>query len=353
MNGGDDYEGLSYGDANGSEWYSIVINPLNPNELLISTEMDGRIFKTTNRGYDWKTVYQHPSANGSIPGKYFGFKAIAYAPSNPQIVYAGLSIAGNHGDLLQSKKGYGTCISVNGGETWSIQNNGIGDENINYIVVDPNNADIAYAATLLNGIYKTIDRGGTWTSINNGLPSANVRSLAIDPANPNILLAGLGEGAGIAKTNNGGELWEVSNNGIKIQCPSSLSPIGRPAIGFDLKEPQISLFNLSNAYYNVPWTNIVDIIFNPSNPQIVFAADLNSGILISTDQGESWSLIDDELSIKNVTCLTVSMDGQTLYAGTSGWGVLRLIWGENRPPQILSTIPSTADTVTMAHGDSL
>jgi len=350
MNGGNSWGGISSEAVNGAEWYSIVINPTNSNEILISDEHNGTIYKSNNGGYEWQNVYKHPSANSSDPQNRYGFKAIVYAPSNPQILYAGLSLAGNHGDLISSKQGYGICKSVNGGNTWLVQNNGIENENINYIVIHPNNPDIVYAATLLNGIYKTTNGGNNWTSKNNGLPSANVRSLTIDPNSPNILLAGLGEGAGIAKTYNGGDLWKASNNGIQIQCPSSLSPIGRPSIGFALNEPK---FNFFSEYYNIPWTNIVDIVFNPSNSNIVYTADLNSGVYLSSDHGETWLPIDDGLTTKNVSCLTISKDGQTLYAGTSGGGVFRLILGENRPPQILSTIPSTVDTISITYGDSL
>jgi len=46
--------------------------------------------------------------------------------------------------------------------------------------------------------------GLQWESLNNGLLSTNVWALAIDPQNPQVLYAGLGEGAGIFKSTNGG-----------------------------------------------------------------------------------------------------------------------------------------------------
>jgi photosystem II stability/assembly factor-like uncharacterized protein len=75
-------------------------------------------------------------------------------------------------------------------------------------------------------VFKTIDGGQSRIMKNNGLGSSDVRSLAIERQSPEVVYAGLGSGNGIFKTTNGGELWKEVNNGIDIQCPSCLLPIG-------------------------------------------------------------------------------------------------------------------------------
>lgn len=104
-------------------------------------------------------------------------------------------------------------------------------------------------------------------------------------------------------------------------------------------------------YQNVQWTKILDIVIDPADPKNVYAADFSSGIQTSSDAGKTWAPINEGISLRTATCLTISGDGKVLYAGVKGDGVLRLIL-ENRPPQIQRTIPSNADTVTVFRGDT-
>jgi len=76
----------------------------------------------------------------------------------------------------------------------------------------------------------------------------------------------------------------------------------------------------------VPWqfigpTNIggriVDIEFDPNNPQIVYAAAATGGIFKSTDTGLTWSAIFDDQSVLSMGDLAIDPNNsQILYAGT-------------------------------------
>jgi photosystem II stability/assembly factor-like uncharacterized protein len=277
-----------------------------------------------------------------------------YAPSNPNIVYGGLrkTVSGGH---LEPSFGpsFGVFKSTDGGETWLEKNSGLESsyKAINTIVVHPKNSNIAYAGTLHDGVYKTTNGGESWVRVCNGLGFADVRSLAIDPENLEIVYAGSGDGKGIAKSLDGGNNWQETNRGLRIECPSYLSSVGRGAAGFDLTKPK-NLFG-TDSYNFVPWTKIFDIVVDPHNHTRVYAADLNTGIYLSTDGGDSWYPINEGLSIKSVTCLAISSDGEVLYAGTSGGGVHRMVVGGNKAPQVLATVPNASDTVFVSYGDSL
>lgn len=354
-NGGEDWDGIRFSISCSGEWYAISLNPANPNEVLMSSEFDGTIYKSIDSGNSWKTVFQHPQVGQGGPQKSrHGFKDISYAPSDPTVVYAGMrkgrrSIDGD----FSPKPSFGMYKSIDGGETWFEINTGLNTSflNINVIAVHPTNPNIVYIGTWRDGIFKTTNGGESWELKSNGLASSDVRSLAIDPQNPNIVYVGLGEGAGVFKSTNGGEIWNQVNNGLSIECPNYLLPLGKVNQNITLEKMPRRL--IGSDYYSVPWTSVRSIVIDPTNSQTIFAADYHSGVYISTDGGDTWYAANQMLSTRAVSALAISGDGTILYAATSGGGVFRLTLGRNKPPQILTTIPGTADTVTITHGDSL
>jgi photosystem II stability/assembly factor-like uncharacterized protein len=329
FNGGHDWAGLAFPPATQAEWNAVSINPANSQEVLVADEIEGRMFKSTNGGNSWRLVFDHPDAgdpcNSGPQECRHGFKDITYAPSDTNIVYAGMrkgrrSIDGD----FPARPSFGIYKSTDGGETWFEINNGLETSliNINCIAIHPNNADIVYAGTWRDGVFKTTDGGQSWIMMNNGLVSADVRALAIDLQNPEVVYAGLGAGAGIFKTTNGGELWEEINNGLNIECPSYLLPIGRGAQKFTLEQPPRRF--ISTDYYSVPWTSIWSIVIDPTDSQTLYAADHQSGVHLSTDGGASWVPINQGLSTKAVTAMAISSHGKVLYAATEGEGVFRI-----------------------------
>jgi photosystem II stability/assembly factor-like uncharacterized protein len=325
--GGEAWTGLAFAPALESEWAAVALNPADRRQVLVSDEFNGLLWKSTDGGSSWRTVFNHPEAGDPCPlvECRHGFRSIAYAPSNPNIVYAGMSRSRRTVDNGEFPgPSFGMFKSVDGGETWAEINNGLETPliNIHRIAVHPANPDIVYIGTWRDGVFKTADGGASWTLVNNGLASADVRSLAIDPQNPEVLYAGLGEGAGVFKSTNGGGLWGAANNGIDLVCPSYLLHVGRVQQGMSLEAPPRRFAGTD--YYPVPWTSIWDIAIDPADSQTVYAADHRSGVYLSTDGGAVWTPINEGLSTRAVTALAISSDGEVLYAATEGEGVFRL-----------------------------
>ena len=338
FDGGQNWTGIAFPPANLPEWNAVAISPGNHNEILISGEANGGIYKTTDGGNSWRLVFKHPNTypegdcNTIIRGCWHGFKDIVHAPSNPSIVYAGMrrdrsAIDGNY----PAAPSYGMYKSTDGGETWTETNNGLKTSliNIECIAVHPNDPNIVYIGTWKDGVFKSINGGQNWVMKNNGLASADVRSLAIDPMNPEIVYAGLGEGSGIYRTTNGGELWSSINSGLSLVCPSVLLPVGGVKQGISLEKTQRMVSG--SDYYSVPWTSVWSIVIDPTNSQTIYAADHQSGVYMSIDGGNNWLPIKEGLSMKAVTALAISYDGKVLYAATEGGGVFKVAPGENNP----------------------
>jgi photosystem II stability/assembly factor-like uncharacterized protein len=123
---------------------------------------------------------------------------VAIDPQNPNIVYAGSSING------------GVRKSSDGGASWTAINTGLTAQPINAIAIDPQNTSTLYTGS--NGVYKSTDGGATWNGINSGLPVlpsgdyATVNALALDPQTPGSVYAGTA--SGLFQTSDGGTSWQ-------------------------------------------------------------------------------------------------------------------------------------------------
>ena len=188
--------------------------------------VDGGVWKTPNAGVTWNPLFDgQPIAS---------IGALAVAPSNPQVIYAGTGESDIRSDLAS---GDGVYKSSDGGKTWA--NIGLREtRQISRIVVDPKNADVVYVGALGHaygpnperGVYKSTDGGKTWTHVLDKGPEIGVSDLAMAAGNPSILFAGTwqahrppwstyaplqGPGGGIYRTTDAGANWtQLKGNGL-------------------------------------------------------------------------------------------------------------------------------------------
>jgi photosystem II stability/assembly factor-like uncharacterized protein len=189
---------------------------------------DGGVWKTTTGGQTWRNITDFRVRGGAPEIASVG--AIAVAPSDPNVIWAGTGESGLREDLT-----YGTGVyrSTDGGETW--QQVGLMDsQQIGAIRVHPANPDIAYVAAMghafgpshMRGVYRTMDGGKTWTQSLFVNDTTGAIDLAMDPNNPRILYAAMwhlrrfpwgmtsgGGQSGVWKSTDGGDSWtDISAN---------------------------------------------------------------------------------------------------------------------------------------------
>ncbi len=191
--------------------------PGDPNTFYFGA-VDGGVWKTTNAGVTWTPIFDNQ------PVASIG--AIAVAPSDPKILYAGTGESDIRSDLAS---GEGVYRSADGGKTW--QNIGLRDtRQISRILVDPQNADIVYVGALGHaygpnderGVFKSSDAGAHWTKVLDQGPEAGIADLAIATDHPNIIFAATwrthrppwstyapidAPGSGIFRSEDGGKSW--------------------------------------------------------------------------------------------------------------------------------------------------
>jgi photosystem II stability/assembly factor-like uncharacterized protein len=188
--------------------------------------VNGGIWKTTDAGVVWSPIFDGQPV-GSIG-------ALAVAPSDPKIIYAGTGETDIRSDL---SSGNGVYKSTDGGSTWT--HIGLEDtRQISRIVIDPQNPSIVYVGALghvygpneQRGVYKSVDGGMHWTRVLDLGPEVGISDLAISTTTAQLLLAGAwhthrppwstyapidGPGGGLYRSQDAGKTWaRLDGNGL-------------------------------------------------------------------------------------------------------------------------------------------
>ncbi|HET6935454.1 MAG TPA: hypothetical protein VFI72_11495, partial [Candidatus Angelobacter sp.] len=175
----------------------------------------GGVWKSTNAGETWEPIFD------SQPIASIG--ALAVAPSNPNVIYAGSGEADFRSDLSY---GNGVYKSTDGGKNWV--NIGLRDSrHIGRVVVDPRNADIilvaavgeAYGPSAERGVYRSTDGGRNWQRVLFKDDNVGAIDIAPDPDNFQTLFASLVNDrrppwSTYAPTTTAGAIYKSTDGGI-------------------------------------------------------------------------------------------------------------------------------------------
>src|SRR5258707_9459451 len=153
----------------------------------------GGVWKSTDGGLSWRPLTDKMPDKVKDMSPSIG--AIAVAPSDPNVIYAGTGEACIRGDIIN---GNGIYKSTDAGKTWAYS--GLRETStVGRIAVHPKNPDIAYVAALGHvfganperGIYRTTDGGKNWTRVLYKDENSGGIDLSLDPTNPNVIFASL------------------------------------------------------------------------------------------------------------------------------------------------------------------
>jgi len=292
--------------------------PGNPDVFYMGS-VQGGIWRSSDDGQDWTNV-----SDGKIPGIADSIGALAVAPSNPKIVYAGTGEPDIRSDV---DTGDGLYKTTDAGETWSYA--GLRETRVTAkIVVDPNDPNVVYAATLGHvfapnpdcGVYKTTDGGKTWRKVlfvDNGTGAID---LVMDVHRPSVLYAAMwqaqrypwklvsgGPGSGVYKTIDGGAHWAPisSNRGF------AAGTLGKIGVAVSPSDPHVvyaivqahdgGVFRSTDGgatwqHVNREWKlrqrafYYMKIFVDPANPNVVYVPEVD-GVYKSVDGGKTWNTI--------------------------------------------------------------
>lgn len=229
--------------------------------VVLAGAAGGGVWRTDDDGATWR-----PLTDG-LPDLSVG--AVAWAPSDPDIVYVGTGEAGFAVDFIP---GIGLLRSDDGGETWLLPDEVVASQ-FYALSVDPRDADRLVAATN-DGLFTTDDGGVSWHLRLASSDLMGVTEVLRSPADPDRLWTAV---------------WCTS------RCPEGIDRVMRSDDGGVTWTSAAA--GLAGTVVLEPVLNRLALTVAPSNPDVLYAA-VNTGereergpvvaIFRSDDGGDSW-----------------------------------------------------------------
>jgi photosystem II stability/assembly factor-like uncharacterized protein len=295
---------------------ALAVAPSNPNVIYVGSgeglqrpdlAVGDGIYRSTDAGKTWAHLGLRDAQQ---------ITAIVVDPTDSERVYVAAQ-----GHPYGPNAERGVFRSVDGGK--SFEKVLYKDENVGAaeLVMDPANSQILYAALWAarvapwevrsgssiyiagSGLYKSTDGGSTWKPLAKGLPAGEDKlgriGVAIAPSDSHRLYASVeaDKGAGVYRSNDGGESWTMVNSDRRI---GGRGP-GAMGIGVSPDNPD-AIYVLNTATWKstdggktfVGWKGAPGgddyqrIWINPNNGQII-ALSADQGAVVSLNGGETWS----------------------------------------------------------------
>ncbi len=331
------FAGVDFGNVTG-RITAVAVHPSNPSTILVGGATGG-IWKSTDDGRFWKAVSDSAPALASSD--------IAFAPSNPSILYAATGEA-DSADLefrpsssMGIYLGAGLMKSVDGGDSWTrvdaagqLPPNSI----LSRVVVHPQDPskvlvgvyvwqEVATNKGRVGGAYRSTDGGVTFTRTF----SLSVSDLVRDPASPDAVFAAFGvtggcsscpDASGVYRSTDFGQTWTPS---LVPTTPGATfkSPTGNIKLGVARTSPTVvyaSVLDTTDAHDGggifrtgdggATWQKVGvhpamcpgagglnqcsydhAILPSPSKPDVVYFGAID--LFKSTDGGQSWVRLTD------------------------------------------------------------
>jgi photosystem II stability/assembly factor-like uncharacterized protein len=328
---------------------SMVVDQRSPNTLYATSwtlsSHGGGVYRSTDAGHNWQLI----GLEGLV------VRAIAQAPSNPDILVAGATDgvyrsedSGKHWARISPEKRVdlrnfdsiaidphdpniiyaGTYHlpwkTADGGKNWTPVHQGmVDDSDVMSITIDQNNAAHVFASAC-SGIYHSPDGGANWTKFK-GIPKDSRRTVHIlqDPKRPMTVYAATTEG--LWKTSDDGATWRlvtpVSWSILSMVIDPENSDrliLGTERLGIQVSDNGGQTYRASNQGFS--HRRIVDAAVDPQHPEraLVVLTSNFEPLLETNDSGRTWTPLAAGLKSGPPRHIFASPDGWFAAPGPGG-----------------------------------
>ena len=285
-----------------SEIWDIDISPSNPDIMMAATldspgpvlgtapTVHAGIYRSVDGGQSWKQL------NCGFPTSRVN--SVRFHPANPDIAVAGLE--GGQPSYTRPESGYyggGIFRTEDGGESWQYVRVGENDERNGYIVmtVVPTSPPtfITFGMNMSDlsqniGFIRSTDGGKSWQAFGSEMRNRHIGSFTVSSDGQTMYADEGGTYFGWI-SRDAGDTWTRSAI-VQVNGPIAVSPVDSDLIvfgGFNEIRRTTNAFQSVGVMFTAP-VAIREIVFAPSNPNIVYA-ETNGYILYrSDDAGVTW-----------------------------------------------------------------
>ncbi len=288
--------------------YSLAILD---SSLFAGTSVRG-IFLSTNNGTTWTSINTGVRAARSLAvsdtnlfaGTYAG---VSHSTNNgtrwtatelTNLAYA-FAISGTN---LFAGTESGVFLSTNNGANWSAVSTGLTNTDIRSLAISDTNL---FVGTEGGGVFRSTNNGTSWSAASTGLTNTYISSLVISGT---YLIAGT-EGGGAFRSSDNGGSWTAIN--LMYEYIYALVTLGTNLFA----GTTTGIFRSTNngaswAFDDIASTTTAFAISGTN----LFAGTYGGDVLLSTDNGTTWSAVGSVLTNNSLNALAVS--GTNLLAGT-------------------------------------
>lgn len=309
-NSGNTWESRSLAGINDppySYWFGkIIADPVDTNTVYL-TSLD--LYKTTNGGMNWDEIFRN---------MHLDQHAVAFHPDNPAEI-----LVGNDGGVYKGQNGMTQAAHLN---TLPITQ-------FYTCEIDHSFPERLYGGAQDNGTVRTVT--GMTNDWHNIYPGDGFRVL-VDPVDNNYVYAEYQYGY-FGRSTNGGDYFEIALDGISGARFNWNTPVI-----FNPLDPSILYIGSQRLYKSVnrainwepispdltetnspavsPYGTITTIAVSPLNDDIIYVGTDNGNVQVSTDDGNTWTLVSSSLPDRWVTSVVADpVDEHTAYVTFSGY----------------------------------
>lgn len=197
---------------------AIAFHPSDPDVVFIGAPAGG-LWRTDDGGATWI------SYSDELPTLGVSSIIVDYSNANNILMGTGDRDAGD-------ASGMGVLKSADGGMTWNLSNNGMGNVTVGRMIQHPVLQNTIWAAST-GGIFKSTDGGSNWVNKKPG----GFKEIVFRPGNPSVIYAAAG--GDFYRSTDNGETW--------VKITAGLPGGSRGVIAVTAADPMMVYFLLTNS----------------------------------------------------------------------------------------------------------
>jgi photosystem II stability/assembly factor-like uncharacterized protein len=357
------YGGVFLTTNSGSSW-TRVLGPQNPQQPgdpdnVFTAAAYSRSNPSIAYAANAVAFYKSTDGGQTWPFRYTGANGAPYGPPN---VRAGIPIEvtvdrDDPNIVFVNNYGGGVFKSSDGAQTWQVLGTGYTGAEIHRMAVDPHSRS-SILVTGRSGPFKSTDAGADWIGVysTDATGVSEWYGAAIHPTQSSVMLLSDEHTGIIILSTDAGNTWtkvfkqpsaDASNistrHGAKELLFAPSNPLilyaGYAGANFFVDDANAPTYTSYGVYKStnggLTWSaknsglgstnmNIVAMAISQTDPALVYVGTKGSGIFKTTNGGDQWIDITNNLPTKDIYALSLSQtNSQLVYAGTKSSGVFK------------------------------